>query len=443
MKKTPVKLLIVLLAVYLLSGCVEAQADTLVILHPHSSDFASHVIDGFKTWYKEDTGRDITVDTIEKYSGDCWTDVQTWNGTSPEADVWWGGGEFYFEQARSAELLVRYKVSEDANVKDYLGGWHLKDDSEANKDPMWYAAAISGFGIIYNEEYITANKDTDGTFVPTHWENLTDPAFFGHISMCDPDASGSTLAAVKQILQYMSDATTEITSNTNVTEGWQYWLQLSGNVGTFTTSSSAVPTAVAEGNAGVGICIDYYALDRMLTDDNIGFTYGGATTVSPDPAGIIKGAANLESAQKFMDYLIGTEGQTLVGDYRTPANFKADTADHVPKAWETSGTPTTSFPAISPFSPSLDGAIHSRVEAVYANYIVKNHAACQDAWEAINLQETAATKAAALAIYNRLPSDCNGTIAGFRGLNYKDTTTITNWQNEGAANFAAAETAAT
>jgi len=439
MKKTPVKLLIVLLAVYLLSGCVEAPADTLVILHPHSSDFASHVIDGFKTWYKEETGNDITVDTIEKYSGDCWTDVETWNGTSPEADVWWGGGEYYFEQARSAELLVRYKVAEDANVKDSLGGWHLKDDSEANEDPMWYAAAISGFGIIYNEEYL----ETEDLDIPDEWEDLVNYTYFGHISMCDPDASGSTVAAVKQILQYMSDATTEVTYDTNVTEGWQYWLQLSGNVGTFTTSSSAVPTAVAEGNAGVGICIDYYALDKMLTDDNIGFTYGGATTVSPDPAGIIKGAANLEAAKKFMDYLIGTEGQTLVGDYRTPANFKADSADHVPKAWDSSGTPTTAFPAITPFSPSLDGAIHSRVEAVYTNYIVKNHAKATAAWDAIGKQSDATKKANALAIYNSLPSDCNGTISGFRGLKYNDPTTISKWQTEGATNFDAAKTAAT
>ncbi|MFX0015605.1 MAG: ABC transporter substrate-binding protein [Promethearchaeota archaeon] len=439
MKNLPVKLLIGLLAIYLLSGCVAAPKDTLVILHPHSSDFASHVIDGFKEWYKEETGNEITVDTIEKYSGDCWTDVSTWNGTSPEADVWWGGGEFYFEQARSAELLVRYEVAEDANIKANLGGWHLKDDSDTTKAPMWYAAAISGFGIIYNEEYL----DTEGLEIPETWEDLIDYSYYGHISMCDPAESGSTLAAVKQVLQLMSDATDEVTYETNVTEGWQYWLQLSGNVGTFTTSSSAVPAAVAEGNAGVGICIDYYALDKMLTDDNIGFTYGGGTTVSPDPAGILKGAANLDAAKKFMDYLIGTEGQTLVGDYRTPANFKADTADHVPKAFDSTGKATTEFPAITPFSPSLDGAIHSRVEAVYNNYIVQNHAKAKAAWDAIGKQTNTATQAAALAIYTKLPSDCNGTIAGFRDLNYKDTTTINNWKTEGTTNFDAAKDAAT
>jgi ABC-type Fe3+ transport system substrate-binding protein len=435
MKKLSVKLLIGLLAIFVLSGCIETAEDTLVILHPHSSDFASHVIDGFKTWYKEETGNDITVDTIEKYSGDCWTDVETWNGTSPEADIWWGGGEFYFEQARSAELLVRYKVAEDANVKASLGGWHLKDDSDTTKDPMWYAAAISGFGIIYNTEYLS----TEGLAVPTSWDDLSNYSYYGHISMCDPDLSGSTLASVKQILQLKSDATTEVTYGTNSTEGWQYWLNVSGNVGTFTTSSSAVPSAVAEGNAGVGICIDYYALDRMLTDDDIGFTYGGGTTVSPDPAGIIKGAANLEAAQKFMDYLIGTAGQTLVGDYRTPANFKATTASHVPKAWDSSGTPTTSFPAIDPFSVSLDGAIHSRVEAVFTNYIVQNHAKAKAAWDAIGTETDPTKKAEALALYAMLPSDCNGTIAGFRGLNYKDTTTIDNWKSEGAANFDAAK----
>ncbi len=407
--------------------------DSLVILHPHSSDFASHVIDAFKTWYTADTGNTITVETSSKYSGDCYADVVAWNGTAPEADVWWGGGEYYFAQAQALDLLQRYEVEEDANIADYLGGWHLKDDSDTTLEPAWYAAALSGFGIIYNTEYLTA----EGLDTPDTWSDLTDFQYFGHISMCDPDLSGSTVAIVKQVLAEMSDqnSATELTMEADITDAWEYWVQVSGNVGTFTTGSSAVPTAVTEGNAGIGLCIDYYALDKMEANANIGFTYGGATTVSPDPAGIIKGATNIDPAKKFMDFLTGTAGQSLVGDYRTPANFKATSASHVPLAFDTTGTPTTGFPVITPFNPSIDGAIHSRAEILFTNWIVQNHDKLKVAWEEINGLPDGTKKDDALAALIKLPSDFDGTMGGLQGLDYKNSTVTDNWKDEGVTNF--------
>ncbi|MFX0183609.1 MAG: ABC transporter substrate-binding protein [Candidatus Hodarchaeota archaeon] len=409
-------------------------ADSLIILHPHSTEFAGHVIDGFKTWYQTETGSSITVTTSEKYSGDCWADVETWNGTNPEADVWWGGGEYYFELARQADLLHPYNVTEDANVTDILGGWHLKDDSGDYAEVVWYAAAMSGFGIIYNKEYLT----TEELDIPTTWDDLADPSYFGHISMCDPDLSGSTVAIVKQLLMAMAPSG-EITYETDTTDAWELWVQISGNVGTFTTSSSKVPGEVSEGNAGIGLCIDYYARDLMKTDTNIGFNYGGATTVSPDPAGIIKGATNLEPAKKFMDYLIGTAGQTLVGDFRTPANFKADTASHIPKAFTSTGAPNTvDFPIIANYEPWLDSAVHSRAEALFHYWIVEPHTELKEAWEQINTLDDGAEKTDAIATLTKLPSDFNGTFAGLRDLKYKDTNATAAWTDHGKTQFEAA-----
>ena len=409
--------------------------DELIILHPHSSEFAAHVIDAFKVWYTEETGNSITVTTSEKYSGDCYADVVAWNATDPEADVWWGGGEFYFEEARKANLLEPYMVAEDANISAYLGGWHLKDDSDTT--PTWYAAAMSGFGIIYNTAYLT----TEGLDVPTTWASLADAQYFGHITMTDPDLSGSTLVIVKQLLQFMADehSGTEITYAADITSAWELWVKISGNVGTFLTSSSKVPADVSEGNAGIGLCIDYYALDLMTSDPDIGFNYGGATTVSPDPAGILKGAANLAPAQYFMDFLTGTQGQTLVGDYRTPANFKASTASHVPKAFTSTGDANTAaFPVISPFSPSVDGAIHSRAETLFHYWIVENHDELKAAWEKIISLDAGTQKDDAIAALVELPPDFNGTMAGLVALQYKDSAVTGNWTAHGAAQFAEA-----
>lgn len=413
------------------SGLATPTAESLIVLHPHSTDFAAHIIDEFKVWYQAETGNPITVTTSEKYSGDCWADVELWNGTNPEADVWWGGGEYYFEQARIADLLHPYNVTEDGNVTDILGGWHLKDDSGTYDEHMWYAAAMSGFGIIYNKEYLT----DEGLDTPETWEDLADPQYFGHLAMTDPDLSGSTVAIVKQLLMAMAPAGS-ITSSTDTTDAWALWVKISGNVGTFSTSSSKVPADVAEGNAGVGLCIDYYARDRMLTDSNIGFNYGGATTVSPDPAGIIKGAANLENAKMFMDFLIGTEGQSLVGDFRTPANFKAATASHIPKAFTSTGAVNTaSFPVIENYNPGLDGAIHSNVEALFHYWIVEAHDELKQAWEQINSLTDATEKADAIEVLTDLPEDFDGTMGSLDGLAYKDTNVTASWTAHGVAQF--------
>ncbi|MHA1450230.1 MAG: ABC transporter substrate-binding protein [Candidatus Hodarchaeales archaeon] len=417
-----------------------APAQELVILHPHSSDFFDWVVEGFEAWYTAEGHGTITVTASSKYSDACYDDVALWNGSAPEADVWWGGGEYYFEKARKGDLLEPYTVAEDANISASLGGWHLKDDSGAYSDPAWYAAAISGFGIIYNTEYLTAK----GLAVPTTWDDLTNYSYYGHIVMCDPSESGSTTATVKQVLQAKCDqaSETEINSSADATEGWQYWAKVVGNIGLFTTSSSQVPSEVNDGNYGIGICIDYYAYDKMASNTAIGFNYGGATTVSPDPAAIIKNPNNLADAKLFMDYLTSTEGQTRVGKYRTPANKKATATAPIPAAWDESGALTTDFPAIDPFNVALDGMIYSRARSLFTNWLVNNHDAATAAWKNIHETANATDSATALALYIKLPSNFNGTFDSLLGLDYHDTAVTDLWQNEGAANFAAAKAAA-
>ncbi|MFX0182874.1 MAG: ABC transporter substrate-binding protein [Candidatus Hodarchaeota archaeon] len=216
-----VGLMTVSLLVPVSRGLAATAQDSLVILHPHTSEFADHIINGFESWYLTKFGSSIVVSTIQKSSGDCYNDVVTWAGT-PAADVWWGGGEYYFESARNepVDLLYPYTVTEDVNITNYLGGWHLKDDSGDFSEPLWYAAALSGFGIIYNTSYLAA----EGLSVPTSWDDLVNYSYFNHISMCDPDLSGSTVAIVKQLLQFKCDQhlSSEITEEANVTEGWQY-----------------------------------------------------------------------------------------------------------------------------------------------------------------------------------------------------------------------------
>ena len=441
MKKTFLPSLIGLMFLSLLiptnNGFAAPMQDSLVIMHPHLTEFAAHVINGFEAWYLAKTGTTIAVTTIEKDLSSCYNDVVTWGGVNPLADVWWGGGKYYFDRARDDDLLYRYKVIEDVNITDYLGGWNLKDINTTH-DPAWYASALSGFGIVYNKHYL----DTWGLPYPTSWDDLTNHEYAGHIVMASPDYSGSTNVAVRQILMEKNDETdaSEITEKANITEGWAYWSKVTGNIGEFTTSSHQVPVLVNESTYGIGICIDYYAYDTRKSNEYLDFTFGKATTVAPDPAGILVGATDLTEAKLFMNYLTSTEGQEKVGKYRTPANIKAVPENIlVPRAWDDAGNPnSSSFPVIIPFNINLDDALYSPTRKMFHYWLVQNLQKAQDSWASIGGAADEIAHDNAIALHTKLPSNFNGTIGNLTAID-TGSTSQTLWQNEGAANFDAAK----
>lgn len=429
-----------------LAGTAEVSAvDELGVIYPHSTDFAEWVFDDFKVWYLAETGNTITITETALDSSAAADRVRGWNGTNPEDDIIWGGGRFNFELMRangfdfsvtdeSLNLLHRYKVPEHDNFNEFLGGWNLWDNTNSTLDPSWYAAAVSGFGFMYNTEYLTANNLP----TPTTWDDLTKYDYFGHIVMADPSASGSTTASVLQMLMEKNSQTdaTEITSAADMTEAWEFWAKLTGNVGEFTSSSSQPPAKVAAGDYGIGIVIDYFAWEKMASNP-VEFSYGGATTVSPDPVAIIKNAPNLDQAKKFMDYLTSTSGQNRVGKFRTPANTEAQPPSDGPvkAAFDASGNPNLSnFPVITPYSADLDGALFSRARLLFTQWFVLNAEKQRDAWDAIG-KASGDEQTDALVEYLKLPSNFDGTISGLLSLDRKDTAVTDLWTDEGAANF--------
>ncbi len=415
------------------------QADTLVIIHPHSADFAGYVISGFKAWYKSSTGNDIIVDTIEKSSYSCYLEVKGWGGVSPLADIWWGGGEGLFEDGREDGNLQRYEVAEDENITSHLADWHMKDDSDPTLDPSWYGAAVSGFGIMYNEEYLGEL----GIAIPKTWDDLIKPEYHDHIVMANPAASGSTTAAVEMVLADKSDQNTDVnlTAAADISEGWAYWAKVAGNVGEYTTSSSLVPALVYEGTYGVAITIDYYAWAKIAISvpGTIGFNYGGASTFSPDPIAILVGAAQQTQAEAFMDYVMSTEGQEKVGKYRIPANSKAVPESlAIPQAW-VDGSVNPDFPLINPFNVTLDGQMKTPTRNLFDKWFVQNEAKATASYKAILDATDATAKSNALGLYTTLPSTFDGTIASLIDQDTTNATLTTLWTTEGAVNFDAAK----
>jgi ABC-type Fe3+ transport system substrate-binding protein len=346
---------------------VGAAPDTLVILHPHSADFANYVINDFEEWYIEEYGTTITIQQITMSSGACYTQVKTWAG-APEADVMWGGGEYYFVSMASKGLLEGYQTASDAEILDEFGGWPLKDPEGGY---TWYAAALSTFGIMWNEEYLEAND----LVPPERWEDLTKPEYHGHIVMCDPAKSGSTTATVIMVIQHFIDEAGWEDNATAWQDAWRYWAEVAGNVGLFTESSHDVPQKVILGEYGLGITIDYYAWEQIQAGENVSINNGGATTVSTDPAGMLNGAPHPEEAKRWMNYITSERGQTAVGYGRMPTREDAPPVAPVLSAWHNA----SQVPVIATYNRIIHNEMYSTTREMFSHWLVKNHDAVKAA----------------------------------------------------------------
>jgi ABC-type Fe3+ transport system substrate-binding protein len=411
---------------------VRADPDTLVILHPHSANVSDDVISDFQTWYNEEFGAEIVVQQLTMDSGACHQQVITWDG-SPDADVMWGGGEYYFMSLAGKDLLEGYIVTSDSDIEDEFGGWPLKDPKGENK---WYAAALSTFGIMWNEDYLSANNLSP----PASWEDLTKPEYFGHIVMCDPAKSGSTTFITIMVIEHFIVESGWENTDIGWQNAWEYWANVAGNVGLFTESSSTVPDKVSMGEYGIGICIDYYAWEAIKAGVNVGFNNGGGTSISADPAGILKGAPHQTEAQRWMDYLVSKRGQEAVGKHRMPMRSDAESTMPVLSAWLNA----EDVLLIPEYSREIHNDMFSVVRDMFSNWLVSNQEPLKAATSKINEcvllgLENYDGYQQAIENYNKIP-ESSDTLD--KALEVDRKKEAANWENWGNTHFNEAKNSA-
>lgn len=403
----------------------------LVLIHPHSAAFANHVINDFVAWVQETKGYTITVSQLTPGgSGIVLEQVKTWKGT-PEADIYWGGGNYNFEEAANLHswsptptnesLLYPYKTVNDADIVDEFNGWAMKEwnEDEDPDNPVFYAAALSGFGFMWNTEYLAAK----GLPTPNTYEDLLDLQYHDHIVMCNPKTSGSTTASVLGMTQFL-------TGEKDWEHALSFWVNLTGNVGLYVTESEDVPVKVVAGEYGIGICIDYYAFDPLRDGEPVGFAYW-PTTVSPDPAAILKGAPNLEEAKLFMDYITSQRGQTAVSYYRLPTREDVTTTDPVPNPFN-----LTQFTTLIPsYDVSLHNTLFSRMRQLYQDWLVANHQKAKEGYALIKQCEAGNKKGQhyqnAVTAFTAVPDNVD-TVDELKTVSYKDSSVQQGWETWGS-----------
>ena len=143
---------------------------------------------------------------------------------------------------------------------------------------LWYGAALSGFGILYNKVVMEKFKLP----TPLTWAALADPALRGWLGSADPRKSGVVHMVYEIILQGY---------------GWETGMvllsALSGNVRGFSQSASSVPKDIAAGDIAAGLSIDTYAWSTVarIGEDRLAFVLPqGLTVANPDAIALLKGA---------------------------------------------------------------------------------------------------------------------------------------------------------
>jgi len=255
------------------------------------------------------------------------------SNVSSGLDVFFGGGVYDHRRQGQMGHTVPSRILQ--THPEWFGPDAIPQSlsGEPYFDPagLWLGTALSSYGIIFNRDVL---KDLGVTSEPGHWQDLTDPRFFGQVAVCDPTKSGSITQAFEMIIQQQMQESWEALKEQNpgdapeiiedkaVREGWEKAWQLirklSANARYFTDSSMKPSIDVSLGDAAIGMSIDFYGKyqAQSLVDrggsDRFGFhSPVGGTTISVDPISLLRGSPEQELAERFIEFVLSVDGQKL------------------------------------------------------------------------------------------------------------------------------------
>jgi len=163
----------------------------------------------------------------------------------------------------------------------------------------WFGAALSSFGILQN----TFVQRTVGLPTVTRWSELANPKLLGWVGVGDPRNSSTMNVMFEAFLQaYGWD------------KAWAILAQIGGNARGFDRSSSSTAKDVTLGETAYAFAIDFYGASQIgvAGRSNMVFTLpSDFTAINADGICILKGAQNLLTAQRFIDFVLSEPGQKL------------------------------------------------------------------------------------------------------------------------------------
>ena len=275
-----------LIAALALPVCAMADGK-LVVYSPNPDEELNNILKPFGEKYN------IEIELQTMGTGDCFTRLDA-EKENPQADVLFGGVEPNWTHDYP-ELFETYV----ANGNDKLPAEYQNPDGI-----ITYYILGGSCVLIVNDEL---EKEL-GVEIKSY-EDLLNPALKGYIASADPATSSSAQAHLCNSLLAMGDGDLPYESDA----AWDYVAKLIDQLdGAYTSGSSAVYKGTASGEYAVGLSYEV-GVAGFLRDGAQGVhAVYPAEGVSWTPVGsaIVKGAANMDNAKLFMDWLVSEENQT-------------------------------------------------------------------------------------------------------------------------------------
>ena len=419
---------LVLAIILCLLACptLSSAQDELIIISPHHEGIETEFGKNFEDWYHKQTGRTVKTD---------WRDV---GGTSsnyrfiesefkrvPDGigiDIFFGGGTDNYLRLSNMGWLHAYKLP-GTQLEQMIQSFHGIPLYDA--EHRWYGAALSSFGIMYNEELRELLQ------LPTvsTWKDLGNLALVGKIGAADPRESGSAHMVYEIILQTLGWE-----------EGFALLTKIGGNVRGFSAGANAIPTDVVAGQVIYGLAIDFYAYGQIaiVGADKIKYVVpadGGVVTA--DPIAILKGAPNLAVAERFLEFVLSEDAQKLWMLRNKPTKSQLAEAKDDPEKrltlnkitdpegpeWKGGLNRASVLPTLydklgercivpnpfamegSPFQYDSDkgGTRWNIVNDLFGILIIDSHKDLVNAWKAIQKSKDPAKRDAAIAVLTKMP----------------------------------------
>jgi iron(III) transport system substrate-binding protein len=266
------------------------------------------------TAFERETG--IKVSMTRKSAGEVYAQVKA-ESANPRADIWWGGTGDPHMQAAEEGLTQEYKSPKMGELQD----WAVRQwEQSKNRTVGIYSGAL-GFG--YNTDLVKSNNVPE----PKCWADLLKAELKDEVQVADPNSSGTAYTLLATIVQLMGED-----------KGFEYLKALHKNINQYTKSGAAPAKAMALGETTAGIAF-MHDIMTMVADkapikivapcEGTGYEIGSMS--------IIKGAKNLESAQKFYDWALTPAAQKLGAEtkqFQVPSNKSTPIPPEAPKLSE-------------------------------------------------------------------------------------------------------------
>lgn len=162
---------------------------------------------------------------------------------------------------------------------------------------FYTASEVAGYGFVISPEVL----EREGLQAPREWTDLLSPQFDGLLALPAPTVGFAPVMIDIVLQSYGWEA------------GWALWSELMANAELAFRGASFIEDRLLTGDSAVGVSIDFFAASAIAGGADLEFIYPTQNGLNPAHIAVFKDTDNQQGAEAFVDFVLSTDGQVLMG----------------------------------------------------------------------------------------------------------------------------------